>query len=200
MNGLSFGDPGRNVKRIELNIGVLSADSLILDPPKAHFAFPTGGKHAICWRPYRENPVSLHDGDLYIGLFEDQGLKASPELQILVGDQEVTDWFEARPNDENYVAVFCEINHLFGRSVEFPKLTAYLAEERAKVIDEYRSLNARQNWLHLEIKKLGRQQKQSPKLQAELNGIPGKMNVIWERAKQLGLNVEVLSEPAAATA
>lgn len=192
--------PGDTVKRIELDIGVLSADSLILDPPKAHFAFPTGGKHATCWRPRRENPVSMHEGDLYIGLFEDQGLKTSPELQIFVGDQEVADWFETQPDSENYTAAFCEVNRLFGRSVEFPKLTAYLAEERAKIIDEYRSLNARQAWLHLEIKKLDRQQKQSPKLQTELNGIPGKMNAIRERARQLGVNVKDLREPVATTA
>lgn len=192
--------PSDFVKRIELDIGVLSADSLILDPPKAYFAFPTGGKHATCWRPRRENPVSLHDGDLHIGLFEDQSLKTSPELQIFVGDQEVADWFEAQLDSENYTAVFSEVNRIFGRSVEFPKLTAYLVEERAKVIDEYRSLKARQTWLHLEIKKFGRQQKQSPKLQTELNGIPGKMNAIRERARQLGVNVKDLSEPVATTA
>ncbi len=191
--------PSDFVKKIELDIGVLSADSLIIDAPKAHFAFPTGGQHAMCWHPRRENPVTLHDGDLYIGLFEDNGLKTSPTMQILIGDQAVADWFEARSDRENYTAVFCKLNQIFGRSVEFPKLTAYLAEERAKVIDDFRSLNARQAWINLEIKKLNREHKPVTKLQSELNGIPEKMSAIWERAKQLGLNVEDLVEPAVAT-
>lgn len=178
------------ITRLELDIGVIDAESLILDPPQ--FFFPTGGKHAICGKPYEESPVGMYEGNLTLHLFEDMGLKTSQELQILVGDQEVIDWFKGQPDSEGYVAVFCEVNYLFGRSVAFPKLTAYLAEERTKVIDGYRSLNARQTWLNLEIKKLEGEHKKSPRLQTGLNSIPEQMSAILERAKKFGLSIEDL--------
>src|SRR4030042_3937990 len=122
---ICFRGPGQDrdsdyIEKDELNIGVLADDALIIDPRKGSFFFPTGGKHATCNRPYSENPVTIHDGNLTIYLFEDMGLKASPDLQILVGDKEVTEWFSQRDEREGYLPVFCELHRLRGRSLESP--------------------------------------------------------------------------------
>lgn len=194
---ICFRGPGQErdsdyATKTELEIGVLTDDQLIIDSRNGQFYFPTGGKHATCWRPRDDEPVTIHDGNLTLHLFEDNCLKTSPDLKIFVGDEEVSGWFAGQSEWDGYAKVFCELNRLAGRSIEFPKLMAYLKEERTKVAEEFKSLIARTTWLQLELKRIGALGRKDADMSKELEGTPKKSEVIVAKAAKLGMNYDDL--------
>ncbi|MFA6047769.1 MAG: hypothetical protein WCV59_02760 [Parcubacteria group bacterium] len=178
------------VEKTELSVGVLSGDSFILDPPQALFWFPTGGKNAVCYDRFNQNPVYMREGDLTLPLLEDMGLKTSSELQILIGDEEVAGWFEEQ-RGENYFKVFCGFNAVLGRSVIHPRLSVYLSKKRDEWLKEHDALKAKKVWLEAECKRLkkpGVTDGSVVKMEKEIQEIPERIKAIISEASGWGVN------------
>jgi hypothetical protein len=177
------------IERTELCVGVLNGDSFILDPPKALFWFPTGDKSAVCYDRLDKEPANLREQNLTLPLLEDMGLKTSPELQILVGDEEVTNWF-AHQLDGKYFEVFCKFNVAFDRSVSYPSLKVYLVEKRTEWLTSYAALKAKKTWLEAEcrrLKRVGVNDSNVVNMEREIGGIPHQMELIQIQASKLGI-------------
>lgn len=103
-------------KYIVLSIGILSGESFILDPPQALFWFPTGNKHALCLHHDRSKQIEfkIQKGNLAVSSYSQMDLEVSRNFQILVGDQEVGNWFKKHGNTDPLKAL-ANINHIFER-------------------------------------------------------------------------------------
>jgi len=186
--------PSDYIKVPELNIGVLSADEFLFNPPEGQFFFPTSGKHVTCSDYDSRNSVHVQEGDLTLGFTEDMGLNTSPDLQILVGDHDVVGWFE-KQSSPSYSEMFCELNVIFKKSVSFPVLKAYVDLKQAELSEDYKILMARETLLEAESEKLKRLRESDPRKDKELQNISQRMERILAEAIRLGIAVPVSENP-----
>ena len=183
--------PGDFITRIKLSIGILRGETFIFDKLRGNFFFPTGEKHLSYFDSafVRDAPINTIGNDLECTFVEGILPKNPDESQIIMGDQEVINWFMKKHHDEHWFKIFRRITLSLEKIVEFPKLSSFLGIKHIELLDEYKRLEAQETFLELECKKLKKSDKRDGGLEKELQDIPQKKAAVLAKAMELGLAI-----------